>query len=216
VNGVRLPPEDNNDDSDADSDADGAPRGDDAVIAAVAPAADQGGAASSRQPSAPARSRLRRRGVSATSDSEGNSDSDSMSPSSDASHPLPPPSSPDRDRDEAAVELDALLEEVEVLRASARAAPTAHAWKASSGDAVAMDEDDDLWDMLDTGVPTSGTGTAPRAPPAPAMDDDEEMWDIVNEIEQEKAKEATRPPNPVQEPPAAADVQVDYLEDLYL
>lgn len=217
MNGVRLPPEDNNDDSsDADSDADGALRGDDA---AVAPAADQGGA-SSRQPSAPDRSRLRRPGVSATSDSEGDSDGDSMPPSSDASHP-PPPSSPDRDRgrDEAAAELDALLEEEEALRASARAAaPTAHAWKASSGDSVAMDEDDDLWDLLDTGAPTSGTGTAPAPPaPAPAMDDDEEMWDIVNEIEQEKAKEATRPPNPVQEPPAAAaDVQVDYLEDLYL
>jgi len=137
-----------------------------------------------------------------------------MPPSSDASHP-PPSSSPDRDRDEAAAELDALLEEEEALRA---AAPTAHAWKASSGNAVAMDEDDDLWDILDTGAPTSGTGTAPAPPaPAPAMDDDEEMWDIVNEIEQEKAKEATRPPNPVQEPPAAAaDVQVDYLEDLYL
>jgi hypothetical protein len=141
-----------------------------------------------------------------------------MPPSSDASHP-PPPSSPDRDRDEAAVELDALLEEEEALGASVRAAaaPTAHAWKASSGDAVTMDEDDDLWDILDTDAPTSGTGTAPRAPPAPAMDDDEEMWDIVNEIEQEKAKEATRPPDPVQEPPAAAaDAQVDYLEDLYL
>ena len=44
MNGVPLPPEDNNDDSDADSDADGALAGDDAAAAAaVAPAADQGG-----------------------------------------------------------------------------------------------------------------------------------------------------------------------------
>jgi len=204
VNGVQLPPEVTDDNSDADSDVDGAraPRGDGAAAAT----ADQGPASSSL-PLSPVRSRARLRrggGVSATSDSEGEN-SDGMPLSSDASHP--PPSSPDRDS--TAIELEALLEEEEALRVSTHAAPTSHAWKAtSSGDAVAMDEDEDLWDMLHAGAPTtSGSVTAP-APPA--VDDDEDMWDIVNEIEQEKA---ARQPNPVQEPPAA---QVDDLDDLYL
>jgi len=222
VNGVRLPPPDdnNNDDSDADSDAGVAQRGDEAA-AAAAPAgavagADEGDASSSRQ-SPLARSRLHRGGgISAASDSEG--DSDGLLPTSDASHP--PPSSPERD--EAAGELDALLEEEEALRASSRAAPTAHAWKAPSGgdgddDVVAMDEDEDLWDMLDTGAPTSGAAsqTAP-APAPPTMDDDKDMWDIVNEIEQDKAKEAAPQPNPVQELPVVASAQVDDYDDLYL
>lgn len=212
MNGVQPAPEVTGDNSDADSDVDGAhaPRGDGAATAT----ADQGAASSSR-PSSPARSRLRLRrgdGVSATSDSEGDN-SDVMPPSSDASHP--PPSSPDRDN--AAIELDALLEEEEGLRVSTtHAAPTSHAWKAtSSGDAVAMDEDEDLWDMLHAGAPTTSAPVTVPAPPA--VDDDEDMWDIVNEIEQEKAKEAARQPNPVQEPPAVVTgPQVDDLDDLYL
>jgi hypothetical protein len=132
--------------------------------------------------------------------------------SSDASHP--PPSSPDRDN--AAIELDALLEEEEALRVSTGAAPTSHAWKATSnGDAAAMDEDEDLWDMLHGGAPTTTAGPV-AAPAPPAVDDDEDMWDIVNEIEQEKAKEAARQPDPVQEPPAVTGAQVDDLDDLYL
>jgi hypothetical protein len=134
--------------------------------------------------------------------------------SSDASHP--PPSSPDRDS--AAIELEALLEEEDALRVSTHPAPTSHAWKAtSSGDAVAMDEDEDLWDMLHAGTPTTSAGpmTATATAP-PAVDDDEDMWDIVNEIEQEKAKEAARQGNLVQEPPAVAGAQVDDLDDLYL
>ena len=143
MNGVRLPPEVTSDNSDADSDFDGAraPRGD----GAVAETADSGAASSTRsRPFSPARSRPRLRqsgGVSAPSDSEGDN-SDGVPLSSDASHP--PPSSPDRDN--AAIELDALLEEEEALRVSTHAAPTSHAWKAtSSSDAVAMDEDEDLW-----------------------------------------------------------------------
>ena len=211
MNGVCLPPELADDSSDADSDADGvrAPRGDGAVAAA----ADQG-AASSSGPVSPARSRPRLRrgdGVSATSDSEGDN-SDGVPMSSDASS-HPPPSSPDRDN--AAIELDALLEEEEAMRVSTGAAPTSHAWKATSnGDAAAMDEDEDLWDMLHGGAPTTAGPVAAPAPPA--VDDDEDMWDIVNEIEQERAKEAARQPNPVQEPPAVRDAQVDYLDDLYL
>jgi hypothetical protein len=211
VNGI--PPDNNNDDSDADSDADRAQRNDEGGTA-VADAADQEDASSSR-PSPLVRSRVRSgSGVSATSNSEG--DSDGPPPTSDASHP--PPSSPERD--EAAGELDALLEEEEALRT----APIAHAWKApSGGDAVAMDEDEDedLWDMMDTGASTSvaaiQTATTP-APAPPAMDDDEDMWDIVNEIEQDRAKEAARQPNPVQEPPppAVASAQVDDYDDLYL
>ena len=150
------------------------------------------------------------RAVVATSDSEGDN-SDGMPLSSDASHP--PPSSPDRDN--AAIELSALLEEEGALRVSTHAAPTSHAWKAmSSGDAVAMDEDEDLWDMLHAGVLT--TSGPVMAPAPPAVDDDEDMWDIVNEIEEEKAKEAARQPNPVQEPPAVTGAQVDDLDDLYL
>jgi hypothetical protein len=209
VNGVRLPPPDdnNNDDSDADSDAGGAQRGDEAVAAP----ADEGDASSSRQ-SPLARSRLHRgSGISATSDSEG--DSDGLLPTSDASHP--PQSSPERD--EAAAELDALLEDEEALRAaSSSAVPTAHAWKAPS-DVVAMDEDKDLWDLLDTGAPTSGAASQTAAVSAPpTMDDDEDMWDIVNEIEQDKAKEAAPQPNPVQELPVVASAQADDYDDLYL
>jgi len=210
VNGARLPPEVTDDNSDADSDIDDAraPRGDGAVAAT----ADEGAASSSR-PFSPARSRPRLRqggDVSATSDSEGHN-SDGIPLSSDAPHP--PPSSPDRDN--AAIELDALLEEEEALRVSTHAAPTSHAWKAtSSGDAVAMDEDEDLWDMLHAGAPTTSGPVMTPAPPA--VDDDEDMWDIVNEIEQEKAKEAARQPNPVQEPPAVTGAQVDDLDDLYL
>ena len=206
MNGIRLPPEETDDNSDADSDIDGAraPRGD----GAVAETADRGPASSSR-PFSPARSRPRGGGVSATSDSEGDN-SDGMPLSSDASHPPPSP-----DRDNAAIELNALLEEEGALRVSTHAAPTSHAWKAmSSGDAVAMDEDEDLWDMLHAGVPT--TSGPVIAPATPAVDDDEDMWDIVNEIEQEKAKEAACQPNPVQEPPAVTGAQVDDLDDLYL
>jgi hypothetical protein len=77
-----------------------------------------------------------------------------------------------------------------------------------------MDEDEDLWDMLHAGASArSGPVTAP-APPA--VDDDENMWDIVNEIEQENAKEAARQANPVQEPQAVSGAQVDDLDDLYL
>lgn len=212
VNGVRLPaPDENNDDSDADSNAGGAQRGDEAAPAA----ADEGDASSSRQ-SPLARSRLHSGGgISAMSDSEG--DSDGLLPTSDASHP--PPSSPERD--EAAAGLDALLEEEEAMHASSRAAPTAHAWKASSGgggnDVVAMDEDEDLWDILDTGAPTSGVASQTASAPAPpTMDDDEDMWDIVNEIEQDKAKEAAPQPNPVQELPEVASAEVDDYDDLYL
>jgi len=207
VNGIRLPPEATDDNSDADSDIDGAraPRGDGAVAAT----ADQGPASSSR-PFSPARSRPRGGGVSATSDSEGDT-SDGMPPASDASHP--PSSSPDRDN--AAIELDALLEEEGALRVSTHAAPTSHAWKATSnGNAVAMDEDEDLWDTLHAGAST--TSGPVMAPAPPAVDNDEDVWDIVNEIEQEKAKEATCQPNPVQEPPAVTGAQVDDLDDLYL
>jgi len=212
VNGVRLPAAGSDNDSDANSDADGAPRGDEAEAAAVM-AADQG-ASSSSQPPSPTRSRLRRHGVvSDMSDSE--NDSNGLSLSSDAPHP--PPSSPGLD--EAAIELDALLEEEEAVRTSSQTARTGHAWKASNddGDAVAMDEDDDLWDALalDTGAPASAPATIP-APPV--VDDDQDMWDLVHELEQEK--EAACQPNPVQNPgagaAAAVDAQVDDSNDLYL
>jgi len=200
VNGVRLPPEDDDNDSNADSDADGAPRGH---------AAGQG-ATSSNPPSPAAGLRLRRGGgVSVTSDSEG--DSNDLRLSSDASQP--PPSSPEGD--EAAIELDALLEEEALHAASAHAGLTAHAWKSSSGgDAVAMDEDEDLWDSLDAGAPASAPTVTAAAPPA--TNDDEDMWDIMHELEQEKEKEASRQTNPVQGPPAADDVHADDLDDLYL
>jgi replication fork protection complex subunit Csm3/Swi3 len=204
VNGVRLPPADNDNDSDADQDARGSPRGD---AASAAAAADQG-ATSSSQPSSPTRSQThprRRHRRSVTSDSE--ADSDGLPLSSDASRP--PPSSPDRD--EAANELDALLEEEEALRASGHTGPTSHAWKklhASSGDA-AMDEDEDLWDAIGTDAPASAPTAAPRPPPT---DEDEEMWDIVQELE----KDAARPSNPAPETPGAVDTQADDLDDLYL
>ncbi|KAI0302178.1 replication fork protection component Swi3-domain-containing protein [Russula brevipes] len=177
VNGIRLPTADNDNDSDANSDADGAPR-DDEAEAAAAMAADQG-----------------------ASDSE--DDRNRLSLSSDASHP--PPSSPGLD--EAAIELDALLEEEEAVRTSSHTAPTGHAWKASNDDddAVAMDEDDDLWDALalDTGAPASAPATIP-APPV--VDDDQDMWDLVHELEQEKEKE--KEPSPVQNPAAGAAAAV--------
>lgn len=202
VNGVRLPPAN---DSDEDSDTDGVPRGNEAETAA----ADED-ATTSSHPSSPARPRLRHGGgggVSATTDSDGDSDDPNLS--SDASHP--PPSSPDRD--EAAIELDALLEVEEASRASTHVASTGHAWKTSNGDAVAMDEDEDLWNHPDTGTLASVPVTVP-APPA--VDDDQEMWDIMNELEQEKAKETAQRPDPIQVPPAAGDTQADDLDDLYL
>ncbi|KAI0006154.1 replication fork protection component Swi3-domain-containing protein [Russula compacta] len=180
VNGVRLPPADNDNELDADSDADDTPRGEEAV----AVAADQ----------------------VAVSDSE--REGDGLSLSSGASRP--PSSSPDRN--EAAIELDALLEG-EALRASSHIVPTGHAWKTSNDDAVAMDEDDGLWDALDTHAATSAPMTAP-APPAP--DHDEDMWDIVHELEQESSNEAARRSNPVQASPAAVDTRLDDLDDLYL
>ena len=83
-----------------------------------------------------------------------------------------------------------------------------------------MDEDEDLWDALDTGAVVSAPATA-SAPPS-AMDDDEEMWDIMHELEQEKAKETANAHRPdlVQVPPAAAAVsdtqpETDDLDDLY-
>ena len=68
--------------------------------------------------------------------------------------------------------------------------------------------------MLHAGAPTMSGPV--MAPAPPAVDNDEDVWDIVNEIEQEKAKEATCQPNPVQEPPAVTGAQVDDLDDLYL
>jgi len=210
VNGVRLSPAD---DSDEDSDGDAAPRGNEADIAAAAAAAtaDEGAAASSTsQPSSPARSRLRHNGGG------GDSDRDSVNPhlSSDASRP--PSSSPDRD--EATQELDALLEMEEASRASNHnATSTGHTWKTSNDNAVAMDEDGDLWDALDTGAVASVPAAAPA--PAPlAMDDDQGMWDIMHELEQEKAKETAHRPDPVQVPPVASDAQpeTDDLDDMYL
>ena len=200
VNGVWLPPADDNDDSDEDSDADGVPRGNEAVTAA----ADEDATSSSR-PSSPARSQLRHGGgVSATTDSDRDNDDPHLS--SDPSRP--PSSSPDRD--EATIELDALLEAEEASRASTHIAPTGHAWKASNDDAVAMDEDEDLWDRLDTGTVASVSVTAP-APPA--MDDDEDMWDIMHELELEKAKESAQRPDLVQvPPPVAGDAQADDME----
>ena len=203
VNGVRLPPADDNNDSDEDSDENGGvPRGNEAATAT----ADEDVTSSSRAPS-PARSSLRQGGgVPATTDS-GRDDEDPRL-SSDAPHP---PSSPDQD--EATIELDALLEAEEASRASTHNTSTGgHAWKTSNGDAVAMDEDD-LWDSLDTGAPAS---VPVPVPAPPAMDDDEEMWDIVHELEQEKAKEATHRPDPVQVPPAAGDDQADEFDDMYL
>jgi hypothetical protein len=207
VNGVRLPPTEDNNDSDEDSDADDVPRGNEAVTAA---AADED-ATSSSHPSSPARSRLPHGGgVSATTDSDRDSDDPHLS--SDASHP--PSSSPDRD--EATIELDALLEVEEASRASTHIASTGHAWKTSNGDAVAMDEDEDLWDRLDTGAPLASVPVTVTVPAPPAMDDDQEMWDIMHELEQEKAKETAHRPDPVQVPPAAGEAQEDNLDDMYL
>ena len=179
VNGVRLPPVDDSSDSDSDTDG-GVPRGNEAVTAP----ADENATSSSRPPS-PARTRLRTT----------NSDRDSDDPHLSSDTPHPPSSSPDRD--EASVELDALLEAEEASRASTHNASTGgHAWKTSTGDAVAMDEDEDLWDSLVTGASASVPVPVPVAPP-PAMDDDEDMWDIINELEQEKAKETAHRPDPV-------------------
>lgn len=203
INGVRLPPERENDDnSDTDSDANVPPPGGDAP-----PAVDRG-ASSSSQPSSPARSLSRLRRSATSDDSERESDGPSVS--SDASRP--PPSSPDRD--EAAIELAALLEE-ETLHATSQAAQTSHAWKKpqASADDAAMDADDDLWAALDT----AAAPTTTQAPPSNAADGDEEMWDVVAELEQEQQRETTRQPNPVQDhPPAAVDPQEDDMDDLYL
>lgn len=212
VNGVRLPPADDDNDSDAeDPDAPGTPRA--GAASASAAAADDQGATSSSQPPSPTPSRpgLRLRG-SATSDSEGDSDGPLSLSRSDASHP--PPSSPDRD--EAAIELDALLEEEAQRASGGHTGPTSHAWKrshASNGDA-AMDEDDDgLWDALSTDAPPS----APLTVPAPPLtNEDEEMWDIVREFEQEQEKDATRLSNLAPEIPVAVNTHVDDLDDLYL
>ena len=78
-----------------------------------------------------------------------------------------------------------------------------------------MDEDEDLWDSLVTGASASVPVPVP-VPPPPAMDDDEDMWDIINELEQEKAKETAHRPDPVQVPPAAGDAQADDMDDMYL
>ncbi|KAI9466346.1 replication fork protection component Swi3-domain-containing protein [Lactarius psammicola] len=192
INGVRLPPQrDNEDDSDTDTDVVVPPRGDATVTVS------DGGATSSSQPSSPAR------------DSERESDDPTLL-SDDASRP--PPSSPDRD--EAAVEMDALLEE-EALHAAAHAAQTNHAWKKSqtSGDDAAMEADDDLWALLDTTAAPAITAQAP-----PNADGDEEMWDIVAELEQEQEQEseATRQSNPVQDQPTTVDTHEDDLDDLDL
>ena len=203
VNGVRLPPADDNNESDSDSDSDRVPRGNEAVTTT----ADEDASSSSR-PSSPAQSRLRQRGdASVTTDSDRDGDDPHLS--SDASHP--PPSSPDRD--EATIELDALLELEKASHASINIASTGHGWKASNGDAVAMDEDEDLWDNLDTDALASVPMTVP-APPA--MDNDEEMWDIMDELEQEKEKETAQRPDPVQVAPATGDARADNLDDMYL
>jgi len=242
VNGIRLPTADDDNDSDEDSGADGAaPRDNEtartAAAAATTTTVDEDAAATSSTspPSSPALSRQRHNGgggvgVAGTSDSDRDSDAPHLS--SDASRP--PSSSPDRDqdRDEAATELDALLLEAEAALSHAsthNATSTGHVWKGTSnGDAIAMDEDEDLWDALDTGAgavvvasaPATATATTPAPPPA-IVDDDQEMWDIMHELEQEKAKETVpRSDPPVQVPPAASasDIQpeADDLDDLYL
>jgi replication fork protection complex subunit Csm3/Swi3 len=144
--------------------------------------------------------------------SESGADSDGQAPSSDASRP--PPSSPDRD--EADIELDALLEEEKAQRATGHIEPTSYTWKkshtTSSGD-VAMDEGDDVWDVIGMDAPASASVTAPRPPPA---DEDEEMWDIVRELEQEQQKDTAHPSNTASETPGTVYTQEDDLEDLYL
>ena len=198
INGVRLPPQGEDDNSDTDSDAVVPPPGDATAVDGDATSSSQ------QQPSSPTRSRSRR-GDSATSDSE--RESDGPTHFSDASRP--PPSSPDRD--EAASELDALLEE-EALHAAAQ---TNHAWKKSNDDAT-MDADDDLWGALDTAAEPAAAPTTTQAPPN--ADRDEEMWDVVAELEQEQQheREAARQSNPVQDPPAVVDTHADDLDDLYL
>jgi hypothetical protein len=134
-------------------------------------------------------------------------------------------SSSSPDRDETAIELDALLEAEAAasshVSTNHNATSTGHVWKGTSnGDAIAMDEDEDLWDALelDTGEVASAPATV-TTPAPPAMDDDQEMWDIMHELEQEKTKEtAHRPDPPVQVPPPASDTinETDDLEDLYL
>ncbi|KAI9507376.1 replication fork protection component Swi3-domain-containing protein, partial [Russula earlei] len=198
VNGVRLPPENNDNDSDADSDLDlDAPR----LRTRHSPSSAR----------SPPRRRIGSGHLSVTGDSEG--DDDGLHVASDASHP--PPSSPSQD-EAAAIELDRLLEEV-ASHASAPVAPSGHAWKPSNGDdAVAMDEDEDLWVALDASAPASAPTTT--ASVLPTADDDEDMWDIVHEFEQEGAKKAAHQLDPVQDPPAPAAVEpeVDDLDDLYL
>jgi replication fork protection complex subunit Csm3/Swi3 len=226
VNGVRLPTADDDTDSDEDSEADGATRDNETARAAAAAStttADENAATSSTSPeTSPTRSRLRHGGgdISVTSDSDRDIDALHLS-SDDASRP--PSSSPDRD--EAAIELDALLEAEATHNATST---TGHAWKGTSNgddDAIAMDEDEDLWDVLDldTGaVAATAPATATTRVPPTMDDDDQEMWDIVHELEQEKkTKEtATYRPDPVQVPPAASvarpETETDDLDDLYL
>lgn len=227
MNGVQLPTLEDDSDSDEDSDADGAPRDNETASAAVATTttvtvtADEDAATSSASlPSSPARSRLRHIG-GGTSDSD--REIDAPHPSSDDAS-LPPSSSPDRDRDEAAIELDALLEAETAHNATST---TGHAWKgASNDDAIAMDEDEDLWDALsaDTGAVAVATSAPAKTPAPPAVDDDDqEMWDIMQELEQERAKEtAAHQPDTIQLPPPPAasvmqpETETDYLDDLYL
>ncbi len=214
VNGVRLSPADDDNDTDDDTDADGAPNGNETGTRTAAATADEDAATSlTSQPSS--QPRLRHSGgggVSAVTDSD--RESGDPHPSSDASRP--PSSSPDRD--EVTIELDTLLEAEEASHASTHNATSrGHTWKTSNGDAVAMDEDEDLWDALDTGALVSAPVTA-TSPAPPAMDDDQEMWDIMHELEQEKTKETAHRPDPVQVPPAASDTrpETDDLDDLYL
>jgi hypothetical protein len=231
VNGVRLPTADDDNGSDEDSEAadDGAPHDNETARAARITADEDAAAATSSTspPSSPVRSRLRRSGggsggiFSTTSDSDGDIGTPHLL--SDAPHP--PSSSPSPDRDEAAIELDALLE-AEAALSNHNATSTGHAWKGtpnSGADAIAMDEDEDLWDTLHPDLDTGAVASAPTtamAPAPPAVDDDQEMWDIMHELEQEKAKETAHPPDPpAQVPPAAAsDTQpeTDDLDDLYL
>ena len=225
--------------SDEDSEADGAPRDNEtarATDAAAATAGENAPTSSTSPPSSPARSRLRHNGGGGDSVMS-NSDRDIDVPhlSSDDA-PRPPSSSPDLDRDEAAIELDALLEAEAASHASthnnATSTTTDHAWKGASNgdDAIAMDEDEDLWDALNTDMGTNAVAAASAPatvtamttpPPAPhTMDDDQEMWDIMHELEQEKAKETVaQPPDPVQVPQTASDSpqpETDDLDDLYL
>jgi len=215
VNGVRLPTADDDNDSDEDSEADGAPR--DNETARAAAANEDAATSSTSLLSSPARSRLHHSGGGISATSDFNRDSDAPDLSSDASRP--PSSSPDRDEVAIdAIKLGALLDAEAASHTSthnATSTATGHAWKGTSNvDAIAMDEDEDLWDALglDTGAVASAPATATATTTAPpVVDDDQEMWDIIHELEQEKAKETAHRPNPVQVQP-----ETDDLDDLYL